>query len=110
MALFDELPKSWLSSALVGIGAALVAPAVLPALGSGIRPLAKSVLRGGILVYDKARELVAEAGEDMSDLIAEVRSEMDTERQATGAPEPHGQSPIITPAGAVHQEANRTTT
>jgi len=109
MALFDELPKSWLSSALVGIGAALVAPAVLPALGSGIRPLAKSVLRGGILAYDKARELVAEAGEDMSDLIAEVRSEMDAEHHAMEGGQGQRESPIITPADA-HQEANKTST
>lgn len=81
MALFDDVfegfGSSWVSSALVGVGIALVAPIVVPALAAGMRPLAKAVMKGGIMIYDKGAEMVAETGEQLSDLMAEVRSELD---------------------------------
>ena len=81
MALFDDVfegfGSSWTSTVLVGIGIALVAPVVVPALATGMRPLAKAVIKGGITVYDKGAEMFAEAGEQLSDLVAEVRSELD---------------------------------
>jgi len=81
MALFDNIVEgfgsSWVPTVLVGVGVALVAPVVVPALGAGMRPLAKAVLKGSIMVYDKGAEVLAEAGEQLSDLVAEVRSELD---------------------------------
>lgn len=81
MALFDNIVEgfgsSWVPSVLVGVGVALVAPVVMPALAAGMRPLAKAVIKGGIMVYDKGTEALAEAGEQLSDLVAEVRSELD---------------------------------
>ena len=85
MGLFEDLTKSWVSSALIGIGAALAVPAIFPALGSGIRPLAKSLVKGGLMVYDSAKELVAEAGEQMNDMVAEVRAEMEEASSGTHA-------------------------
>ena len=89
MALFDDIVEgfgsSWVSSVLVGIGVALVAPIVVPALAVGIRPLAKAVIKGGMMVYDKGAEVLAEAGEQLSDLVAEVRSDLDA--TATAAAE-----------------------
>ena len=81
MALFDDIVggfgSAWVPSVLVGVGVALVAPVVVPALAAGMRPLAKAVIRGGIMVYDKGTEVLAEAGEQLSDLVAEARSELD---------------------------------
>ena len=81
MALFDNIVEgfgsSWVPTVLVGVGVALVVPVVVPALGAGMRPLAKAVLKGSIMVYDKGAEVLAEAGEQLSDLVAEVRSELD---------------------------------
>jgi hypothetical protein len=81
MALFDDMVEgfgsSWVSSVLVGIGIALVAPVAVPGLAAGIRPLAKAVIKGGMMVYDKGAEVLAETGEQLSDLVAEVRSELD---------------------------------
>jgi hypothetical protein len=81
MALFDDVVEgfgsSWVPSVLVGIGVALVAPVVVPALAAGMRPLAKAVIKGGMIVYDKGAEVLAETGEQLSDLMAEVRSELD---------------------------------
>src|SRR5712692_2226784 len=81
MALFDDvverLTSSWVSSVLVGVGVALVAPIVVPALMVGMRPLAKAVVKGGMMMYDKGAEVIAEAGEQLSDMMAEARSELD---------------------------------
>jgi len=89
MALFDDIVEgfgsSWVPTVLVGVGVALVAPAVVPALAAGIRPLAKAVLKGGIMVYDKGAEVLAEAGEQLSDLMAEVRSEIEATAAADAA-------------------------
>ena len=72
MALFDDIVggfgSAWVPSVLVGVGVALVAPVVIPALAAGMRPLAKAVIKGGIMVYDKGTEALAEAGRDLEDV------------------------------------------
>jgi hypothetical protein len=64
---------------VVGITAALaatmIAPVLVPAIKRGGRPLAKTLVRGGIILYEKGREAVASAGEMMEDVVAEVRAE-----------------------------------
>lgn len=77
--------------ALVGLGAALIevelipgillgvaammAPDVMPKLGRILRPMVKGTVRAGYAFADKTREMVAEAGEHIDDIVAEVRSE-----------------------------------
>lgn len=84
---------------VVGVTAALaatvIAPILIPAIKRGGRPLAKSLVRGGILLYDKGREAVASAGEMMEDVIAEVRAES-LEGQAT---DEHGTQGVPSGAG-----------
>src|SRR5262245_50786827 len=58
-----------------GVGVALAAPIVLPAAAAGARPLARALIKGGLLVATTVREMVAEAGEQLSDLVAEVQAE-----------------------------------
>src|SRR5437667_12889211 len=88
MALLDDVfegfGSSWVSNVLVGIGIVLVAPIVVPALAAGMRPLAKAALQGGMMVYGTGAEMFAEAGEQLSDLVAEVRSERDATPAAAG--------------------------
>jgi Protein of unknown function (DUF5132) len=103
MALWENITESFggslVPNLLVGTAVVLVAPIVAPALFAGIRPVAKTVLKGGVYVYDKAREVVAEAGEQMSDIVAESRAEMAVaaaaaNRRADGSPSgPTGESP-----------------
>jgi hypothetical protein len=87
MALLEDVTKGGFSTLLVGIGAALVAPTVLPALGSSLRPLAKALVKGGVLLYDSVKESVAEAGEQLNDLVAEVRTEISETAGNEEAPE-----------------------
>lgn len=76
------------SNLAVGIGAAvaatILAPVLLPVVSSIGRPLAKSLIKGGMLLYEKSREAVALAGEATEDLIAEIRSETAAARDAAG--------------------------
>lgn len=54
----------------------LVAPIVVPVVIAGLRPVAKTAIKGGIYVLDKAQDMVAEAGEQLSDLVAGSRAGM----------------------------------
>ena len=83
MALFEDVLKGSWGAALVGVGVALVAPTVLPAVGAAIRPLAKSAIKGGVLLYDTLKESIAEAGEQVNDMVAEVRAEVEEEGDGT---------------------------
>lgn len=65
----------------VAVAATMLAPIVLPVVASVGRPFAKSMLKAGMLFYEKSREAVAVTGEVMEDLIAEIRAEQ-AERHA----------------------------
>ncbi|ACK71756.1 conserved hypothetical protein [Gloeothece citriformis PCC 7424] len=57
---------------LVGVGALALAP-VLAKTG---KPVAKSVIKGSILLYEKSKGSLAEAREALEDLVAESRAEL----------------------------------
>ena len=63
----------WVPGLLLGV-AAMVAPELVPKLGRGIRPLVHSAIKNGYAATRKTRGWMAEAGEQVSDMIAEVRS------------------------------------
>ena len=69
---------------LIGI-AAMLAPNFLPKLGSGLRPLLKGAVRAGYAFVDRTKETVAEASEQLQDIVAEVKSEQRPE-PAVAAP------------------------
>lgn len=70
----------------VGLGAAILAPVVVPAL----RPLAKSVIKAGMMAYDEAVVAFAELNETAGDIFAEARSEMTSEGNGTSHSRPRG--------------------
>jgi len=75
VGLFDEGLKGSTGSILVILGVALAAPIVLHAVASVSRPLAKSLIRGYLALADTVKEFAAEAQEQVSDLVAEVKAE-----------------------------------
>ena len=75
MALFEDGLKGSTGSILVILGVALAAPIVLPAVASVSRPLAKTLIRGYLALADTVKEFTAEAQEQVSDLVAEVKAE-----------------------------------
>jgi hypothetical protein len=93
MALFGS---SWIPKVVVGVGVALVAPVIVPTFAAGLRFLVKAAIKGGLIMYDKSQEIAAEAGEQMSDLVAEARAEL-----KASAPTTHAHS-AATPPHANH--------
>jgi hypothetical protein len=72
----------WVPAVLLG-AAAVAVPDLLPRLGRAVRPLVKGIVRAGY----KAREIAAEASEQMQDIIAEVRAEQHPVEHEPPAPE-----------------------
>jgi hypothetical protein len=89
MALLEDVMENSLPGVVIGaVAAAVLLPLVVGRRvaagavgattvgGRGItRPLAKAAVRGYLAVADTVKEVTAEAREQMSDLIAEVREE-----------------------------------
>jgi hypothetical protein len=57
--------------------AAVLAPKFVPQLGSALKPLFKSTVRGAYKITQKTREFVAETQEHVQDIVAEVDAEVD---------------------------------
>jgi hypothetical protein len=66
------------SAMAIGAGVVLLAPIVVPVVASVMKPLAKAVIKGGMLAYENARIAVAETKETIEDIAAEARSEIDS--------------------------------
>lgn len=80
MGLLDDIFKEKVVTGLaIGIGAAMLAPKILPILGEAVKPLAKGVIKGGILAFEKGKEAVAEFTEATEDIVAEVKAELEEE-------------------------------
>jgi hypothetical protein len=90
MAISDMISKGNIWTG-IAIGAGLLAaPVVIPAVASVARPLLKAVIKGGYMLYEYGREMVAEVTELTEDLFVEAKAEFEagvTEVQAglTGA-------------------------
>jgi hypothetical protein len=82
MAILEDMFKGDIGTTLlVGVAATAAAPLIVPGLSNLLRPVAKAVIKGGILAYDQGREAVAQLGEAASDIAAEARAEL-TSREA----------------------------
>lgn len=64
----------------VGVAAAL-GPKLLPAVGSLLRPVVKTAVRAGYVAAVATRGVVAEAGEQVQDMVAEVRADSQVNRK-----------------------------
>lgn len=74
MALNPFKNNVFVSFAAGLLGAAL-APALIPAIKRGSRPVAKGVVKSGMFLYEKGREAAAHTGEMVEDVMAEIHAE-----------------------------------
>ena len=80
MASLQDVLKSDITKGVaIGLGVAAAGLMLFPVL----RPTARAAVKSGILLFEKGREWVAEAGEQLEDLVAEVRAELAGERVAS---------------------------
>ncbi|HAZ40801.1 MAG TPA: DUF5132 domain-containing protein [Methylococcaceae bacterium] len=77
MPTIDNLLKNETAKGVaIGLGAALVGVAAIPAVIMVGRPLARVAIKSGLLFLEKGREAMAEATESLEDLVAEVKAEL----------------------------------
>lgn len=74
------------SEMVEGLAAILTAPVVLPLAAAINQPAVRSAIKEGIAFSERCKEAVAEAGEQIEDLLAEAQAEMDNPSQS---PSPH---------------------
>ena len=79
--------KDFLFGVAVGVAVAATAPLVLLALaGTPSRPVSTALRRGNALLRSKSVEAVAELGEIVEDMFAEIRTAPPAAGETTGSP------------------------
>ncbi len=82
MKQLDAILKSATTRGLaVNLTVAIVVPMLVTAVAPFVRPVGRSVLKTGILAYEKLRETASEFGELVDDLTAEVQDELQQRRE-----------------------------
>ena len=76
VALDEVLAGGGLPGAVVGIGALLLAPVLIPVVAGVGKPVAKTMIKEGIKLYEKGKETFAEMGEVLEDIVAEAKAEI----------------------------------
>jgi len=74
MALLDDVLKggNLMTGLAIGVGALIAWPLISPIA----RPVAKSVIKGGLLAYRQAEEVFAGAIEGIGDIVTEAQQEL----------------------------------
>ena len=89
MTVFNKSITQYLPSVAVGLGVALVAPILVVAAVSLMRPLAKAAIKGGFMVKDAALGAVSLAGSQMEKLTDPGEAEVKPAPKAKGkTPQP----------------------
>ncbi|MDM9381976.1 DUF5132 domain-containing protein [Chlorogloeopsis sp. ULAP01] len=71
---------------VTGILGVVLLPIFLPVLAGVGKPIAKGIIKGGILFYEKSRGAIAEVGETWEDIVAEARAELGESRMKSAEP------------------------
>src|SRR5215831_21419691 len=80
MALIEDVFKgNAVTGVAIGVAALVLGPTLFPTIGRALRPAAKTVIKGGLVLY---RETVAGIGELATDLVAEAKSELEHDQHA----------------------------
>jgi hypothetical protein len=79
MALFEDIFEGGIGPGLAIAGAVILAPTVVPAVGRMLRPVAKTAIKTGMMLY---RETLSGVGDVAGDIVAEARAELDEESRS----------------------------
>ncbi len=61
-----------IGGAIVGAIVAVAAPSIICGIGQVLRPVAKGIIKGGVVTFNAVSEMVSETGEQFNDLVAEA--------------------------------------
>ena len=68
-----------------GIAAIVMLPVLIPVAAGKIgKPIAKATIKGGIVLYEKGKGVIAGVGESLEDIIAEAKAELAEEASEAG--------------------------
>lgn len=89
----------------IGIGAVgvVAAPFALPVLAAMVRPVLKELIKQSVFAMESGRERLAFLAEDLEDLMAETRSEL--EQELAARQQAHHTVPPIASAEVKSEEA-----
>ena len=75
MGLFDNGFK--VSTGLaIGLGAVILLPVAAPVIAAVTKPLVKAGMKGGMILFQKGKEAIAEASEVLEDMVVEAQAEL----------------------------------
>ena len=60
----------------IGLGAVILLPVAAPVLAAVAKPLIKAGIKGGMILYQKGKEAIAEASEVLEDMMVEAQAEL----------------------------------
>ncbi|MBD2451353.1 DUF5132 domain-containing protein [Nostoc sp. FACHB-152] len=63
-----------------GITAIVLLPVLVPVAAGIGKPIAKAMVKGGIVLYEKGKGVIAEVGESFEDIVAEAKAELAEQR------------------------------
>lgn len=84
LPISDLLKNQLVRKIAIGAGVAVAIPLAVTYLAPLVRPVARSTVKAGLVIFEKARETTAEIGEIFEDMVAEVREDL---RQKRALPE-----------------------
>lgn len=85
MTYSDYLRSDMAKGVAIGAGVVVLVPLAAMILAPLARPLLREALKGGLRVYEKGRETLAELGETFEDVAAEVQAELREARLSEAA-------------------------
>lgn len=81
----DDLVESQLLAGVaVAAGVLILAPIALPVVLGVARPLVKTAVKTGLVLYERGLEAAAEVSEAFEDIVAEAKSELGNGATPTG--------------------------
>ncbi|MDJ0660597.1 MAG: DUF5132 domain-containing protein [Crocosphaera sp.] len=63
-----------------GITAIVLLPVLIPVAGKAAKPIAKATIKGGVVLYEKGKGVIANVGETFEDIVAESLAELAEEK------------------------------
>lgn len=88
--MFDYLKGNVGTGLLIGVGALILAPVVLPIVAGILKTTTKAVVKTGVTLYDIGSEAVGEVGKIVGDLVTETSAVLSGEKEGAEAAEAAG--------------------
>jgi hypothetical protein len=79
--MFDYLKGNFGTSLLIGVGALILAPVVLPVVGAILKTTTKAVVKTGVSLYEVGSDTVGKVGKIVGDLVTETTAGLTGEQE-----------------------------